>query len=358
MTIIQVMHSHTIGGVERHVVSLGEALLDRGHQVYLACPNRGWMWDAVQGTRIKPFHLAMDGLLDVTSVGRLGRLARMTRANIIHSHMTRGTFYAVKAGRRLGIPVIATCHATHTYKYYAGADRVICVSDAARQNLLRHDVPGELLRVIHNGIEIPQSPPSAGRIASLRAEWGVAPGGKVVGMLARLIPDKGVDILLQVAARWKTERPNVTFVLAGSGDDETELKLRAYVEQNNLDGVVRFLGTVPNANEVLAAYDVLAAPSRRESFSLTLLEAMVARTPVVASSVGGTPEMVTHGQTGILVEPESPESLAAGLACALDNPETCRFVEAADGMVRARFSVERMVDDIEAQYRDLLRAEG
>ena len=355
MTIIQVMHSHTIGGVERHVVSLGEALMDRGHQVYLACPNRGWMWDAVQGTRIKPFHLAMDGLLDVTSVGRLGRLARMTRANIIHSHMTRGTYYAVKAGRRLGIPVIATAHATHTYKHYAGADRVICVSDAARQNLLRHDVPAALLRVVHNGIEIPQCAPPPGRVAALRAEWGVGPGGKVVGMLARLIPDKGVDILLQVAAKWKVERPNVTFVLAGSGDDDTELKLRAFVEQNNIDGSVKFLGTVPNADEVLAAYDVLAAPSRRESFSLTLLEAMIARTPVVASRVGGTPEMVTHGETGILVDPENAESLAAGLAGALDNPNTCLYVEAADKMVRERFTVQRMVNEIEAQYRGLLK---
>ncbi|HEY3414240.1 MAG TPA: glycosyltransferase family 4 protein [Armatimonadota bacterium] len=355
MTIIQVMHSHTIGGVERHVVSLGEALMDRGHQVYLACPNRGWMWDAVQGTRVKPFHLAMDGLLDVTSVGRLGRLARMTHADIIHSHMTRGTFYAVKAGHRLGIPVIASCHATHTYKYYAGADRVICVSDAARQNLLRHGVPDGLLRTVHNGIEIPACGTPEGRVAALRAEWGVVPGGKVVGMLARLIPDKGIDILLQVAAKWKLERPNVTFVLAGSGDDDTELKLRSFVERHNLDGSVKFLGTVPNAYEVLGAYDVLAAPSRRESFSLTLLEAMAARTPVVASRVGGTPEMVTHGETGILVEPDSPESLGAGLASALDGPEVCRYVEAADKMVRERFTVKRMVDDIETQYRELLK---
>lgn len=356
MTIIQVMHSHTIGGVERHVVSLGESLVERGHQVYLACPNRGWMWDAVQGTKVKPYHLAMDGLLDVTSVGRLGRLVRLTHADIIHSHMTRGSYYAVKAGRRAGIPVIATAHATHTYKHYAGADRVLCVSEAARQNLLSHDVPEKLMRVVYNGIRIPECPTHRDIVSELRSDWGVPEDGRAVGMLSRLIPVKGIDILLQVAARWKTERPNVRFILAGSGDDDTELKLRAFVEQHSLESTVRFLGMVQNAGDVLAAYDVLAAPSRRESFSLTLLEAMVARVPVVASSVGGTPEMVTDGVTGILVEPESPEALAAGLARALDGPGIPAMVEAADCMVRTRFSLKRMVDDIEAQYRELVKA--
>jgi glycosyltransferase involved in cell wall biosynthesis len=297
----------------------------------------------------------MDGLLDVTSAGRLARLIRVTHADIIHSHMTRGTYYAVKAGHRAGVPVIATAHATHTYKHYAGADRVMCVSEAARQNLLSHDVPDKLMRVVYNGIEIPKCAPHPDKVKALRAEWGVPAGGRVVGMLSRLIPVKGIDILLQVARRWKTERPEVRFVLAGSGDDDTELKLRSFVEQHNLDSTVRFLGMVQNADEVLAAYDVLAAPSRRESFSLTLLEGMIARIPVVASSVGGTPEMVTDGVTGILVEPESPDALAAGLVRALDGADVPQIVDAADSMVRTRFSLTRMVDDIEAQYRELMK---
>jgi glycosyltransferase involved in cell wall biosynthesis len=355
MTIIQVMHSHTIGSVERHVVSLGEALVERGHHVYLACPNRGWMWDAVQDSRVRQFHLAMDGLLDVTSVGRLRRLARFVRADIIHSHLTRGTYYAAKVGKRLGVPVIATAHATHTHKYYAGADRVLCVSEATRQNLLRHDVPADLTRVVYNGIKIPACAPNTEAVEALRASWGVASGGRVVGVLTRLVPGDGVDIVLQVAARWKTQRPDVLFVLAVSGDEETELRLRSQVEQNNLDGTVRFLSMVSNSEEVLAAYDVLTAPSRREAFAPTLLEAMVANTPVVASRVGGPAEWVTHGETGILVDVESAESLAEGLARALDDPGMPRIVEAAGQMVRKHFTLDRMVDEIEAQYRELVK---
>jgi glycosyltransferase involved in cell wall biosynthesis len=355
MTIIQVMHSHAVGGVERHVVLLSEALAERGHQVYLACPNRGWMWDAVQDTRVKPYHLAMDGLLDVTSARRLGRLVRQSRASIIHSHMTRGTYYAVKAGRRGGLPVIATSHATHTHKHYAGADRVICVSEAARQNLLRHDVPADLLRVVHNGISLPPCQPSTETVSALRAAWGVPANGRVVGMLARIIPEKGMDLLIQVAAKWKAERPTVRFILAGTGDADTELKLRSQVEHSDLDNVVRFLGMVPNTWEVLSAFDVLAAPSRRESFGLTLLEAMAVGTPVVAAAVGGIPEVVTDGVSGILVDPDSPDALAAGLAHALDGPGVPAMVAAADAMVRTRFSLKRMVDDIEAQYSELLQ---
>ncbi|HEY3265409.1 MAG TPA: glycosyltransferase family 4 protein [Armatimonadota bacterium] len=355
MTIIQVMHSHTVGGVERHVVELSEALAERGHRVYLACPNRGWMWDALRRSPVTPYHLAMDGLLDLTSVSRLSRLAARVGADIIHSHMTRGAFYAVKAGRRMHVPVIATCHATHTWKHYAGADRVLCVSEAARDNLLHHEVPLEKTRVVYNGIKLPAAPPDPDAVAALRSSWKIPEDDLVVGMLARLIPVKGVDILLEVAARWKTERPNVHFVLAGSGDEITEAALRSAVAESRLESTVHFLGAVSNIWEVLAGFDVLAAPSRRESFSLTLLEAMASGVPVVTTNVGGTPEMVTNGITGILVEPENPPALAAGLACALDGAETRNITAAARRLVESRFTLPQMVSNIEANYIDLVR---
>ena len=355
MTIIQVMHSHTVGGVERHVVELSEALAERGHRVYLACPNRGWMWDALRRSPVTPYHLAMDGLLDLTSVSRLSRLAARVGADIIHSHMTRGAFYAVKAGRRMRVPVISTCHATHTWKHYAGADRVLCVSEAARENLLRHEVPPERIRVVYNGIKLPAAPPDPGAVAALRRSWKVPENAPVVGMLARLIPVKGADILLDVAARWRSERPNVHFVLAGSGDEVTEAALREAVVQSRLESNVHFLGAVSNIWEVLAGFDVLAAPSRRESFSLTLLEAMAAGVPVVTTDVGGTPEMVTNGVTGILVEPDNPPALAAGLACALDAAPNSAITAAARRLVETRFTLPQMVCNVEAQYMDLVR---
>lgn len=355
MTIAQVIHSHTVGGAERHVMDLSRALAERGHRVYLICPNRGWLWDAARGTEVTPFHAAMDGLLDLSSVGRIARFARRVEADVLHAHLTRGAFYAVKAGRRAGIPIVATAHATHTWKHFGGADRVLCVSRAVRENLLRHGLPEDRLTVVYNGVPFPPDAPDPVRIAALRAEWGAPDGARVVGMLARLISDKGPDLLLDVAARWKRDRPDVHFVLAGPAEREMRRQLTARVAAAGLKETVSLPGPTPDPLAVLAAFDVLAVPSRREAFPLAPLEAMSMRVPVVAARVGGLPEMIRDGENGYLTPPDDVDALGAALARALDPPERAGVVEAAYRRVGECFTRDQMVSEIEARYQEVAR---
>jgi glycosyltransferase involved in cell wall biosynthesis len=353
MTIIQVMHSHTAGSVERHVVHLSEALAARGHRVYLACPNRGWLWDAVQGTCVTPFHLPMDGLQDMSSVDRLTRLVRRVDAEILHAHMTRAAFYAAKVGHRTRVPVIASAHAAIACKHYGGTDRVLCASEAVKEALARYDVPDAKMRIVYPGIPAPRSAVEAATVARLRQAWAVPPGGWAVGMLARLLPEAGIETLLAVAARWKTERPGVRFVVAGPGDETVEQEMRALASAMGVRETVSFIGLTESAADVLAACDVLASPARREASPLILLEAMAAGTPIVATEVGTAPELILDGVTGILVCPEDPDALSAGLSRALDGEEIAGMVAAARRRVQDRFSLTRVVSEVEDNYKDL-----
>jgi len=352
MTIIQVMHSHTGGGVERHVVDLSRALAARGHRVLLACPNRGWLWDAVQGSQVTPVHLAMDGLLDLTSVSRLTRLVHRTGADMLHAHMTRGSFYAAKAGRRTLVPVVASAHAAHTFKHYEGADRVLCASEAVRRNLLRHGIPESRLRVVYHGVRSGPCAADPATVARLRRSCHVPEGGAVVGTIGRLTPDAGIATLIEVAARWKTERPEVRFLVAGQGDEDVEKELHRAVEAADLGRTFTFLSHSEEACSVMAALDALAAPSRREPSPRILLEAFAAGRPVVAAATGSAPEIIRDGVTGFLVHPDDPDALEAALARALDGPGPAAIVEAAREETRERFSLDRMVDEIEACYRE------
>lgn len=356
MTIIQVMHSHSLGGVERHVVLLSRELSRRGHKVIVACPSRSWIWDALEGSTVTTWHIAMDGLGDSTSVGRLSKLVHNGKADVLHAHLPRGTFYAAKAGNRSGVPVIATAHSGDSTKHYEAADRIICVAEAVRRCLSRNDIPEEKLRVIYNGILPPSPPPSPAIRAAVRYSWGMGDDNKVVGMLARLIPEKGADLLVTLAERWANLHPEVRFVIAGPGAASDEALIRSEIRGRGLGGIVQVVGRVANPYEALASFDVLSVPSRRESFPAVIPEAFALGVPVVATQVGGIPEIVEDGSTGFLFPVDDLDGFSTALERALYGTGTTEIALRASALVRERFSVERMTDEIEQQYIEVSAA--
>ena len=194
---------------------------------------------------------------------------------------------------------------------------------------------------IANGLDLKRAP---------RTRTG---GSPLVTTVANLRPGKGHEILIDAAAEVARRIPGVTFGLIGDGSRRAELE--HYAASRGLSGVVRFEGHRSNVKEILANSDVFAFPSFMEASPNAVMEAMAAGIPVVATNVGGIPEVIVHGESGLLVPPADSRSLAEALVRVLsDSSMATRLGAAGRATVESRFGFERMVGEFEALYREQL----
>jgi glycosyltransferase involved in cell wall biosynthesis len=250
-----------------------------------------------------------------------------------------------------GTPVVSTAHSTNAGKHFGGADQIIAVSKAVADFLEARGYDRERILVVHNGVPDIRVIPTA---RSLRQKLGVPPDSPLIGLVGRFICDKGQDIAIEALSRL-----SVPAHLALIGDPATpwgrDMRLRSQSAPGR--DRIHFVGFRDDAREQLADLDLLVAPSRREALSLTLIEAAAAGVPVVASRVGGIPEVVLDGQTGILVAPEDPTGLARAIESLITDPALrMRLGQAARRRYEDHFSLQPMLDATEEVYHGLLAA--
>jgi len=221
-----------------------------------------------------------------------------------------------------------------------GADIVVAVSHAVASRVV--DGPA---RVIYAGTDVPPMDSPAPRRRSTSEV--------ILGTAGRLIPLKGVEFLLSAAAMLRGEFPDLRVEIAGSGPERPHLEQR--IARLGLTGRVEFLGWIDDLPTVLPRWDVFVMPSLEEGFALAALEAMAAGLPVVASGVGGVPELVVDGVTGWLAPPGDAEALAARLRLLLRNPEE-RLTMGANARARVRdhFGLAQMTENFGKLYDELL----
>jgi glycosyltransferase involved in cell wall biosynthesis len=282
-------------------------------------------------------------LFDPSVVGLLaGSLAR-TPARVMTRHYSD---YHTRIGKRWHVRLDRLCTGL--------SDRVIAVSEHTAEIMRDEEqAPPERLRVIHNGIDFDRlrlSAPDAPE--RLRREF--APDGEFLLLqVARLHPEKGHEFLFKAlpAVIAQGGRP-IRLLLAGTGPFEGEY--RREVHALGLDDVVTFLGFRHDIPDLLAAADVMVLPSVAEAFGLALTEAIYLGTPVVATRVGGIPEIVREDVDGCLVPPASPEALAQTLVRLIRDPDLCGSL-ASEGRewIAGRFGFESMVRRYEAVYEEL-----
>ena len=279
---------------------------------------------------------------------RLANRFRALSADIVHAHNSKPLIYCGPAARLAGVPsVVYTRHGTRLgarrgetilYKLAVRtADRAVCVSDDSSRLCLRDGVSPERVRKIWNGIDT--------------ARFGFAgpvPGGPVV-MVGRLSPEKDVETLLRAVATIVPR--HAEFRLEIAGDGVCMPALRQAVDELNLAHCVRFLGDVKDVPSLLARASMCVLPSLTEGISLVLLEAMARGLPVVATRVGGNPEVVTDEETGTLVPPGAPQELAAAMLRVYRDPDLARRMgEAGRRRVETHFDVRQMVAGYESLY--------
>ena len=363
--VIMILPYMEAGGTERHALHLVRGLL-RDYRVGLLSPD-GPMLDRFLelGVAHRAFpRLGQDPLGGLRAVRRgLRALLDRVPAGVIHVHAAPELAVLTRTVHR-SIPVVLTTHgfavANPAANYRLAArlcrlgrvNRVISVSRWEADMLGRGGLAPGRVRVVHNGIPDPQQP-----AVDWRAQLGWPAGAPVVGAVGRLEPVKGFHLLLEALAELQ-EPPGPAWslpprlVVVGDGSQRAELERRAGAP--DLAGRVHFAGYREDAWRAPGGFDVLVMPSLQEAFPLACLEAMAAGRPVIASRVGGLPEMVEDGRTGLLVPPGDARAVAEALRRMLPDPAAARRMGAA---ARARFldqfHVDRMVEQTALIYRDL-----
>jgi glycosyltransferase involved in cell wall biosynthesis len=241
-------------------------------------------------------------------------------------------------------------------------ERILPVSEYVRRRLLISDhVPPGKATVLYNGIDLARfQPPSESHAedrTAIRHRLGIPVDDQVVTAVGQLIDAKGFDHLVAAAARLR-ERPRTTFLIVGDG--ERRPAIAAEIERQRLGGRVRLLGKRDDVPEILWASDLFVCPSVwDEALGYVILEAMSAGLPAVASQVGGIPEVVQDGTTGLLVPPRDPEALARAIGRLLDDPEAReRMGRAGRRAVEERFALDRAIERTITLYRELVGTRG
>jgi glycosyltransferase involved in cell wall biosynthesis len=366
LRVLLLMERQTTGGAERRFLRLAQGLPRDAFDVRVGVLATGGELAAeFVETDLPIVPIVRRWRYDLTPALRVARYCRRERVSVVHAmHWLSGVYAALAARWNPGTAAIGST-VGHIYDAAAGgttrrlADRLLHGSLAAmmvntpslRDYLIGHGYPADRIVVIENGVVVPDLGDVEARRAMQRERWSIPPDAPCVGMLARLEPVKDHATLLRAARIVCDAHPAARFVLAGEGSQREPLE--ALAAELALTGNVIFTGLVKGAQDVAAAWDVAAHPSLHEGQSNAILEALAWSKPVVATAVGGTPELVLPGTTGSLVPPRDPAALAAALIDLIEDPaRACAWGRAGRQMVIERWSAEAMV----RRYDDLYRA--
>jgi len=349
---------HLYGGALQ-VLLLVEGLRERGVENLLVVPSGSEVEIEARrrGLPVNPARMA--GEADLFFLPRFRRLIRSTAPDLVHLHSRRGGDTLGAAGARwAGVPVVLTRRVDNPepplaveakYRMY---DRVITISREIRNVLIRQGVDPEKVRCVPSALD-PAPFQAPCRKEDFRATLGLPPGGSLVGMAAQFIPRKGHDILLQAVPAILEERPGTRFILFGRGPLHGEVGKR--VTSLGLQDSVFLPGFREDLPALLPCLDLLVHPATMEGLGVILLQAGASGVPVVAAAAGGIPEVVIHGETGLLVRPSDPGALADAVSELLADEARARAMgEAARGRVHEIFSVDRMVEGNLAVYREIV----
>jgi len=365
MKILQICSARQLGGGEKHLADLANALARRGHDVFVALtPSSPLLPGLATVPEENVFELRMRNSLNVASGLKLTRFAREHQIEIIHAHVARDYPLAAFVSRRAGAQLVLTRHVLFpmsgvhrlTLRHTA---RVIAVSQAVASALRDQDIfAADRIVLIHNGIDVERftrrRKPAANEEQSRKR--------LCVGMVGHLAPIKGQEDFIRAAAIVCGLRDDVDFVIAGedkSRSGENRQSIEGLIKELGLAQRISLNGWVDDVAKLLPTLDLFVSPSRSEPFGLSIVEAMAAGVPVVATMSEGAREIIEDGQTGRLVPIGDVAGLARAIGELLSDPDgRDRLGKNAERVVRERFSLGRMIEATEEVYRQVLKNRG
>jgi glycosyltransferase involved in cell wall biosynthesis len=313
------------------------------------------------GRSIRPFN-------DFRALFRLYGLMRRERPAIVHTHTAKAGALGRTAALMARVPVVVHTYHGHvlsgyfhplTSLFFRGVERALAptsdilltVSESVKDDLVRLGVaPRGRVRVLPLGLDLE---PFAGAIpkGTLKREANWGSDSRVVGVVGRLVTIKDLDTFIEAATIIASKMDDVRFAVVGDGEERGRLEARA----SGLGNRIHFFGWRKDPAAVLGDLDVVVNTSLNEGTPVALIEALAAGRPVVATAVGGTPDLLNGGRFGALVPARSPKQMARAIQAVLDSPETSHQVAArGQAAVLSAYSVARLLNDMASLYRALL----
>lgn len=364
MKVVHQILSGEIAGGQRVALSIAQGTRERGHEPLFFSPAPGPFLEHLEREGFRTRIVPLGGAHRLDGAARLARALRQERPDVLHTHAHFSVNVLTRlAGRAARVPVVAHMHTENVFRAGAGrcvqvavddmtarlCARILVVSDATRAALERQGYPRGRMETLHTGVALEPPLPRAPR---LRRGLGIPDDAPFVLSVGRLSPTKGHREL--VSALDRLETPDARAVIVGT-DVETGGAFRRELEEAAGERLV-LAGPRDDVPALLAEADVLALPSWVEGLPLVVLEAMAQATPVVASRVGGIPELVVDGETGLLVPARDAGALAAALDALLGDRGRARALgEAGRRRAEERFDLDRTIERVLAVYAEAVR---
>lgn len=330
--VLHIITSLAVGGAQRHLLRLIAGLSEQYDCDLVYFKDDDLLPEFTSVTR-NVTRIGLGGPSAPLRLWSLIRHIRRGRYNLVHTHLLKADVWGALAARLAGVPVISSKHNAEKIlqNQAVGAlhglisllnHRIIALSSGVAEYMTQTGrITGPRMVVIHYGLD--PEPPAESEASGVRRELAISSDTPLALCLARLDPQKDHATLLRAWSRVVAAHPEARLLLAGGtqlGGEAYVDRLHALVHSLDLDDRVYFLGVRRDVPDLLAAADLLVMSSRWEGLGLVFLEAMNAARPIVATAVGGVPEVVRDGDTGLLVEPDDPEALSAAILRLIDDP--------------------------------------
>lgn len=358
------------GGRTKRIAEEFSGLRELGHEVRLVTFSDppAWVREHYADSESWEVLPKTGGRVDLGLLRQLYKTVRQFRPDIIDAHCEGSAFYAGLVSRVTTSKSVATVHRSNL-QYYTGSFKhrlffgfvhgYVAVSEQRKALICSaFGVPESQVRVVHWGInvDVPGGTDTDSETASRRAALGVDDSPLLLSV-GHLGPIKGHDDSIAALAMLQRQGRSARLYIAGDGDESDYQRLRKLVVELDLEHAVTLLGQVGNVQEWLQACDVFLQPSREEAFGLVFLEAGLAAKPTVATAVGGIPEIVEHGETGLLVPPEDPAAIAAAIEKLLGDREVAAAMgAAARTRIVENFSIEGKVGELVSYFETVVAA--
>ncbi|MCD6385538.1 glycosyltransferase [Candidatus Sumerlaeota bacterium] len=349
-------------GGEAQALYLCQGLEKQGITSVIVAPSGSKFAERSRESGFRVVVLPSDKPYDLRSIAIIRKTLKTERPILVHCHTSAAHSLALLAtiGKR-SIPVVVSRRVDFRisgtpfsrWKYHHPRVHYIAISRGVKDVLVRGGVEDRHIDIVPSGIELTRLAESQKSISELRAELGISPEAFIIGNVGALTDHKGHRYLIDAAKQVTQKIPESVFLIAGEGEERPYLEKQ--ISRLQLRQQVRLLGFRQDVIEIMRVFNLFVVSSHLEGLCTSMLDAMALGIPVIATRTGGIPDAVIDRETGMLVEPKNPSTLAEAIIYAHQHPEEMRqMAERASSFVRQHFSVDRMVSETINVYKKIL----